>query len=101
MGCIFIFNLGNLFFADLNFYGYNFILDSSSFSLIILSFLISVLMYLARLKIVDFNENSLYFSFFILRLIIILFFTFTVCDYILFYFFFESSLIPTLMIIIG
>jgi len=58
-------------------------------------------MLLARYKIVRFNEYKNYFILSLFTLMVVLFITFTVGDYIMFYFFFEISLIPTLLIIIG
>jgi NADH-ubiquinone oxidoreductase chain 4 len=98
---IFIFNFNNLFFRDLIRMGYGWALDSPSFRLIILSFWVRILMYFSSYKIILNDENSYHFSFFVLLLMFTLFITFRASEYLLFYFFFEVSIIPTLLIIIG
>jgi len=81
--------------------GFNFFVDSTRINLVILRVWIRLLMLLARYKIVRFNEYKNYFILSLFTLMVVLFITFTVGDYIMFYFFFEISLIPTLLIIIG
>ena len=98
---IFIFLILNILWLDLRFLGYSLGLDTVSYSLIVLSFWISLLIYLRSYRILRFNNFCAVFSFLVLLLIVILFFTFSVRNYILFYFFFERSLIPTLLIIVG
>nr|YP_009024200.1 NADH dehydrogenase subunit 4 [Prosadenoporus spectaculum]AGL46778.1 NADH dehydrogenase subunit 4 [Prosadenoporus spectaculum] len=83
-----------------SFYGF-FFLDVSSVLLVSLSFLITYLMYLASLRIYITNFFSEYFSFFVLFLCLVLIFSFSVSNFFFFFLFFEVSLIPTLMIIVG
>nr|YP_009750090.1 NADH dehydrogenase subunit 4 [Eudarcia gwangneungensis]QIJ46451.1 NADH dehydrogenase subunit 4 [Eudarcia gwangneungensis] len=75
--------------------------DMISYVMILLSVWICGLMVLASSKL---NEEKYYESFFlfnVLLLLIFLYLTFSVMNLFLFYLFFESSLIPTLMLIIG
>lgn len=58
-------------------------------------------MTIASYKIMRLNESPKYFNFIVFLLTVTLFVRFTVGDYLGFYFFFEMSLIPTLLIIIG
>nr|QEJ81599.1 NADH dehydrogenase subunit 4 [Asymmetricata circumdata] len=75
--------------------------DYLSFFMILLSFWICVLMYMASEKIYLSNNYSLFFSLVVLLLMISLFFTFSSMNMFVFYLFFEMSLIPTLMLILG
>nr|YP_009917561.1 NADH dehydrogenase subunit 4 [Issoria eugenia]QLM00879.1 NADH dehydrogenase subunit 4 [Issoria eugenia] len=75
--------------------------DMISYGLILLSIWIMFLMIMASESL---NKNKFYSNFFlfnIILLMIMLYMTFSVMNLFLFYFFFESSLIPTLMLIIG
>nr|YP_010481019.1 NADH dehydrogenase subunit 4 [Perula sp. 1 HFZ-2022c]UVN16541.1 NADH dehydrogenase subunit 4 [Perula sp. 1 HFZ-2022c] len=75
--------------------------DILSFGLIMLSIWISILMIMASENL---YKNNYYINFFlmnILFLLIMLFMTFSVMNFFLFYVFFEGSLIPTLMLIMG
>nr|AST14973.1 NADH dehydrogenase subunit 4 [Galeruca sp. EMHAU-15083109] len=76
-------------------------LDILSYTLILLSFWICSLMILASSKI--FHQNNYYnlFLIVIIFLLISLYLTFSSLNMFLFYLFFEISLIPTLMLIIG
>nr|YP_009828732.1 NADH dehydrogenase subunit 4 [Hemerobius japonicus]QJC58964.1 NADH dehydrogenase subunit 4 [Hemerobius japonicus] len=76
-------------------------MDLISFGLILLSFWICVLMLTASESInrVDYSKN--YFLLNILVLLILLILTFSSMNLFYFYLFFESSLIPTLFLIIG
>lgn len=76
-------------------------IDLISFSLIILSFWITVLIYMARIKVFSSNSLSVFFMFFVYLLLLSLYISFSVRNLLSFYFFFEVSLIPTLIIIIG
>lgn len=69
--------------------------------LVLLRVWISLLIVYSRIKIIQNNEYHNIFVFLVYFLILILLLTFYVGDYLLFYFFFEVSLIPTLLIIIG
>ena len=89
------------FYSSLEFFHNNFLFDGVSLNLIILSVWISFLMIISSYKIKIVGEGFVSFSYLIVLLLIILLVTFLVCDLISFYFFFEASLIPTLIIIIG
>nr|YP_009564649.1 NADH dehydrogenase subunit 4 [Hoplasoma unicolor]QAY81946.1 NADH dehydrogenase subunit 4 [Hoplasoma unicolor] len=76
-------------------------LDMLSYSLILLSYWICSLMILASVKL---YKDSNYFHFFLLVLIFLmfsLFMTFSSMNLFFFYLFFEISLVPTLILIIG
>lgn len=75
--------------------------DVISFGLIILSFWICALIIIARQSVLKTNFNKHIFIFIILILIVMLYLTFSRINLFLFYLFFESSLIPTLLLIIG
>nr|YP_010242209.1 NADH dehydrogenase subunit 4 [Leiometopon simyrides]QTI83248.1 NADH dehydrogenase subunit 4 [Leiometopon simyrides] len=75
--------------------------DMMSYGLILLSIWISILMIMAseNLYKLDFYLN--FFLFNIIFLLIMLYLTFSMMNMFMFYLFFEGSLIPTLMLIIG
>uniref|UniRef100_UPI0030FF2E3E NADH dehydrogenase subunit 4 n=1 Tax=Sinopanorpa digitiformis TaxID=1105299 RepID=UPI0030FF2E3E len=75
--------------------------DMMSYGLILLSFWICTLMLTASESINKNNFYKNYFSFMILMLLILLYCTFSSMNLFMFYLFFESSLIPTLFLIIG
>nr|WCD24050.1 NADH dehydrogenase subunit 4 [Mancinella alouina] len=76
--------------------------DSLSSVLISLTLWISLMMMLASQQSVKINNNNYnLFSFFLLLLNLILVITFLVSSSLLFYFMFEASLIPTLLLILG
>nr|AML26472.1 NADH dehydrogenase subunit 4 [Staphylinidae sp. BMNH 1274657] len=75
--------------------------DLLSFTMIILSFWICSLMILASSKIYYMNNYYQLFLFMVLMLLLSLFITFSSLNLFLFYLFFEMSLIPTLVLIIG
>nr|YP_009045229.1 NADH dehydrogenase subunit 4 [Euthalia irrubescens]AHA03567.1 NADH dehydrogenase subunit 4 [Euthalia irrubescens] len=80
---------------------YMFGCDMISYGLILLSIWVSSLMIMASESL---YKNKFYMNLFILNIIfllIMLYMTFSVMNLFLFYLFFESSLIPTLMLIIG
>nr|YP_010372106.1 NADH dehydrogenase subunit 4 [Leucoma salicis]UOX27466.1 NADH dehydrogenase subunit 4 [Leucoma salicis] len=75
--------------------------DILSYGLILLSILICSLMVMSSENLL---KNNFYVEFFLLNIIILmmmLYLTFSVMNMFLFYLFFESSLIPTLILIIG
>nr|QFI35750.1 NADH dehydrogenase subunit 4 [Iphiclides podalirius] len=75
--------------------------DLISFSLILLSIWICMLMIMASESL---KKNKFYDNFFLLNIIILLimlYLTFSVMNLFLFYLFFEGSLIPTMLLIIG
>lgn len=76
-------------------------IDLLSFGLILLTFWICTLIITARAGVYWFNYNSGFFMFNIFILLIILYLTFSSLNLFYFYLFFESSLIPTLFLIIG
>nr|WOX01903.1 NADH dehydrogenase subunit 4 [Oncomelania hupensis] len=76
--------------------------DSMSFVLISLTFWITLMMMIASQNSVKkFNNNSTLFSLLLIMLNLILITTFSVANILHFYFMFEASLIPTLLIILG
>nr|APX40130.1 NADH dehydrogenase subunit 4 [Chaetocnema arida] len=95
---LFMFN-----FFSMNFSEISYILgcDMLSYSLILLSFWICSLMILASSKLYKINNYYHFFNFIIIILIISLFLTFSSLNLFIFYLFFEISLIPTLILIIG
>nr|URX53780.1 NADH dehydrogenase subunit 4 [Cryptotermes havilandi] len=81
--------------------GYMFGCDYLSYGLILLSFWICVLMILASEAILRSFYHPGLFLFFVVLLVIFLFCTFGSVSLFSFYLFFESSLIPTVFIILG
>nr|QNH82862.1 NADH dehydrogenase subunit 4 [Suhpalacsa sp. XXL-2020] len=75
--------------------------DSMSFGLILLTFWICSLMLVASESIYRFGYSDFFFVFNILILLLMLYMTFCSLNLFYFYLFFESSLIPTLFLIIG
>nr|WIL79831.1 NADH dehydrogenase subunit 4 [Clerus klapperichi] len=75
--------------------------DLLSFLLILLSFWICMLMILASSKLYKNNINSEYFLFVNMILTIILYLVFSSMNLFIFYLFFEFSLIPVLLMIMG
>nr|APX40897.1 NADH dehydrogenase subunit 4 [Longitarsus niger] len=75
--------------------------DLISYCLILLSFWICSLMILASGKIMKFNNYPSFFIFIIILLLLSLFLTFSSLNFFMFYLFFEVSLIPTLILIVG
>ena len=76
--------------------------DSMTSVLISLTLWISIIMILASQNRVKIAKNSFsHFTFIILALNIILVVAFYINSVMLFYFFFEASLIPTLLLILG
>nr|YP_010417413.1 NADH dehydrogenase subunit 4 [Oxyodes scrobiculata]USF12111.1 NADH dehydrogenase subunit 4 [Oxyodes scrobiculata] len=75
--------------------------DIMSYGLILLSIWISILMIMASENVFKSNFYVNFFLFNIIFLLIMLYLTFSVMNMFMFYLFFEGSLIPTLMLIIG
>nr|YP_009528540.1 NADH dehydrogenase subunit 4 [Limenitis jina]AYN60842.1 NADH dehydrogenase subunit 4 [Limenitis jina] len=75
--------------------------DMISYGLILLSIWISSLMIMASESLYKNNFYMKLFLFNIIFLLMMLYLTFSIMNLFLFYLFFESSLIPTLMLIIG
>nr|QUO98733.1 NADH dehydrogenase subunit 4 [Pseudolimnophila brunneinota] len=95
-------------FIMMNFYSYywmnmSYFLGSDviSYGLILLSLWICSLMMMASENVVKLNNYTNFFSLIILLLLILLYLTFSSMNIFLFYLFFESSLIPTLFLILG
>nr|YP_009728615.1 NADH dehydrogenase subunit 4 [Actias luna]QHR79463.1 NADH dehydrogenase subunit 4 [Actias luna] len=87
-----------MFFSNLSYY---YSCDLISFGLILLSIWICGLMIMASENLLKLN---FYYNFFLLNIIfllIMLYLTFSVMNLFMFYLFFEGSLIPTLLLIIG
>nr|QZQ52557.1 NADH dehydrogenase subunit 4 [Calliteara horishanella] len=80
---------------------YEYSYDLLSYGLILLSIWICVLMIMASENLFKVNYYSNFFLFNVIFLLIMLFLTFSVMNMFMFYLFFEGSLIPTLMLIIG
>nr|ATI10815.1 NADH dehydrogenase subunit 4 [Megalophasma granulatum] len=75
--------------------------DYVSYTLIILSFWICSLMILSSETVYTYSYYNKSFMFFLLFLLLFLFLSFSSTSLILFYLFFESSLIPTMFLIFG
>nr|YP_009441586.1 NADH dehydrogenase subunit 4 [Tachyta nana]AOY39261.1 NADH dehydrogenase subunit 4 [Tachyta nana] len=80
---------------------YFFGMDLLSYMLIMLSFWICSLMILASEKIYKKNNFFNFFLFMVLILLLLLYCTFSSMNLFMFYLFFEASLIPTLILIMG
>nr|YP_010287593.1 NADH dehydrogenase subunit 4 [Syllepte taiwanalis]UKT61924.1 NADH dehydrogenase subunit 4 [Syllepte taiwanalis]WEV93868.1 NADH dehydrogenase subunit 4 [Syllepte taiwanalis] len=75
--------------------------DILSYGLILLSIWICILMMMASENLLKKNYYVNFFLFNLIFLLIMLYLTFSVMNLFMFYLFFEGSLIPTLMLIIG
>nr|YP_010459019.1 NADH dehydrogenase subunit 4 [Asura megala]UUB71783.1 NADH dehydrogenase subunit 4 [Asura megala] len=75
--------------------------DILSYGLILLSVWITILMIMASENLLKKNFYVNFFLFNVIFLLIMLYLTFSVMNMFMFYLFFEGSLIPTLMLIIG
>lgn len=91
----------SLLYLGLEYYHFNFLIDGISLNLILLRIWITFLIIIRRYKVKRNGEGFNKFSYYVIILLFILMITFLVRDLIRFYFFFEASLIPTLLIIIG
>nr|AII02388.1 NADH dehydrogenase subunit 4 [Lacosoma valva] len=93
----------NLTLSLMNFtnMSYMFSCDILSFGLISLSIWICILMIMASENLLKMNFHINFFLFNIMFLLIMLYMTFSMMNLFMFYLFFEGSLIPTLMLIIG
>nr|YP_009110232.1 NADH dehydrogenase subunit 4 [Pseudoxya diminuta]AIW64990.1 NADH dehydrogenase subunit 4 [Pseudoxya diminuta] len=88
-------------YSDFNMVGYYFGFDYFSFSLILLSFWVCSLMITASSSIYISYYHSNFFVFMVLFLMVMLFCSFSSLNLLSFYIFFEASLIPTLLLILG
>nr|YP_010882123.1 NADH dehydrogenase subunit 4 [Sungaya inexpectata]WID87024.1 NADH dehydrogenase subunit 4 [Sungaya inexpectata] len=96
---LFYFNfISSYYFCNLSYF---FGCDLFSYVLILLSFWICSLMILASESIYHYNYYSGLFTFFVLFLFLMLYLSFSSNSLILFYLFFESSLVPTMFLIFG
>nr|ANF05066.1 NADH dehydrogenase subunit 4 [Mierspenaeopsis hardwickii]AQZ21920.1 NADH dehydrogenase subunit 4 [Solenocera alticarinata] len=75
--------------------------DSLSFILILLSFWVTALVIMSSQKVLENNKYPCMFLLVNIFLLLFLMLTFSSVDYLLFYISFESSLIPTLILILG
>nr|WHU31471.1 NADH dehydrogenase subunit 4 [Claassenia xucheni] len=91
-------NLSSTFFVNL---GYFMGCDVLSYGLILLSFWVCVLMIMASESVYRSRFNSGFFLILVLVLLSLLYCTFSCMNLFMFYLFFESSLIPTLFLILG
>nr|QKX48746.1 NADH dehydrogenase subunit 4 [Linoclostis gonatias] len=92
------FSLNVMYYNNMS---YMFGCDMISFGLILLSVWISVLMIMASENLFKNNFYVKFFLFNLMLLLLLLMLTFSVMNLFMFYLFFESSLIPTLMLIVG
>nr|YP_009648530.1 NADH dehydrogenase subunit 4 [Micromus angulatus]AMW67873.1 NADH dehydrogenase subunit 4 [Micromus sp. YW-2016]ARO47901.1 NADH dehydrogenase subunit 4 [Micromus angulatus]QCE31811.1 NADH dehydrogenase subunit 4 [Micromus angulatus] len=99
MSFIFMMNINNTFM--LHNISYFLGVDLLSFGLIMLSIWICVLMIMASESIYSSKYQYMFFLFNILILLMMLILTFSSLNLLYFYLFFESSLIPTLFLILG
>nr|QGQ56398.1 NADH dehydrogenase subunit 4 [Pseudachorutes palmiensis] len=76
-------------------------IDTTSFSLVLLSLLLLVLMYIASIKVYNAKGLKFLFSWMMNFLLLFLMGSFLSNNMLYFYFFFEASLIPTLILIVG
>jgi len=83
------------------FLGFNIFVGTLSFSLCYLVLWLRVLMLISSCMILKLNNFSRVFVGFIYILGLVLLVSFLTSNYLIFYFFFEASLIPTLLIITG
>nr|YP_009159313.1 NADH dehydrogenase subunit 4 [Parochlus steinenii]AKP94961.1 NADH dehydrogenase subunit 4 [Parochlus steinenii] len=102
------FFLISFLFIVLNFYSFHWMnisyflgSDVLSYGLILLSLWICTLMIMASETVFRLNNYSNFFLLMILFLLVMLYLTFSASNLFLFYLFFESSLIPTLFLILG
>nr|YP_010287619.1 NADH dehydrogenase subunit 4 [Orybina regalis]UKT61950.1 NADH dehydrogenase subunit 4 [Orybina regalis] len=87
-----------MYFSNMS---YMFSCDILSFGLILLSIWICILMIMASENLLKMNFYINFFLFNLIFLLIMLYLTFSAMNMFMFYLFFEGSLIPTLMLIIG
>nr|YP_009310613.1 NADH dehydrogenase subunit 4 [Euthrix laeta]AOT80824.1 NADH dehydrogenase subunit 4 [Euthrix laeta] len=91
-------NISFIYFSNIS---YMYSLDMISFGLILLSIWICSLMIMSSENLLKMNFYFNFFLFNIMFLLIMLYMTFSSMNLFMFYLFFEGSLIPTLMLIIG
>ena len=86
---------------DLRVAGYGLGFDLLGFGLSVLRIWLVLLMGLARFQVSRIKNSEVYFGGLLIFMLCVLLIRFGVMDFLGFYFFFEGSLIPTLLIIIG
>nr|UYK52139.1 NADH dehydrogenase subunit 4 [Asicimbex sp. CSCS-Hym-MC0132] len=96
---IFMFSGFNMFF--MNQLGSFMCYDILSYGLILLTLWIGSLMFISSSLIYELNSYKSYFILIILMMLMFLFISFGVIDLLMFYLFFESSMIPVLFLIFG
>uniref|UniRef100_UPI00315C9F8B NADH dehydrogenase subunit 4 n=1 Tax=Acrida oxycephala TaxID=1301164 RepID=UPI00315C9F8B len=97
----FIFMLYMYSYADFNMISYFFGVDYFSYILILLSLWVCSLMITASSSVYIFSYHCNFFVFIVLFLLIMLYCSFSSLNLFSFYIFFEASLIPTLLLILG
>nr|YP_009540706.1 NADH dehydrogenase subunit 4 [Arcyptera meridionalis]AYQ22794.1 NADH dehydrogenase subunit 4 [Arcyptera meridionalis] len=97
----FVFMIFIYSYSDFNMISYCFGIDYFSFSLILLSFWICSLMITASVSIHLSSYHSSFFIFIVLFLLVMLYCSFSSLSLLSFYIFFEASLVPTLLLILG
>nr|YP_010586285.1 NADH dehydrogenase subunit 4 [Hydroptila angulata]UZZ44047.1 NADH dehydrogenase subunit 4 [Hydroptila angulata] len=97
MVMVIMFNM-NIYFSNLTFFLYY---DQISYLLIILSLWLIMLMYMVSYKIYLMNFNCKIFSLVLLFMFLFLIFTFCSNSFFMFYLFFECSLIPVFLLVMG
>uniref|UniRef100_UPI0031F45DA1 NADH dehydrogenase subunit 4 n=1 Tax=Pyrgodera armata TaxID=1964324 RepID=UPI0031F45DA1 len=98
---MFIFMFSVYSYSDFNMIGCFFGVDYFSFMMILLSVWVCSLMITASSSIYYFSYHSNFFVFLVLLLLIVLYCSFSSLNLLSFYIFFESSLVPTLFLIMG
>nr|YP_010527007.1 NADH dehydrogenase subunit 4 [Clanis undulosa]UXR12344.1 NADH dehydrogenase subunit 4 [Clanis undulosa] len=98
---MFMFMNMSMNFMNYNNLSYVYSCDMISFGLILLSIWICFLMIMSSENLLKLNYYVNFFLLNIMFLMILLFLTFSVMNLFLFYLFFEGSLIPTLLLIVG
>nr|ATD53086.1 NADH dehydrogenase subunit 4 [Coreidae sp. EMHAU-2015-Zz052308] len=100
---IFVFFLFNFYHYNMYYSNLSYFLggDMMSYLLLVLSFWILILMYMSSFLIFKNKINSLEFLYVCLLLLLFLFLTFSTFNLFLFYVFFEASLVPTFILILG
>nr|UGS80225.1 NADH dehydrogenase subunit 4 [Dypsocus coleoptratus] len=97
--CLFMTEMGEFMYMESLGWGYG--MDLMSYMLILLSFWICLFMLLSSEKIFFLKFYSSYFNLVLIFLMMFLYLSFYSMNLFMFYLFFESSLIPTFMIILG
>nr|YP_010373780.1 NADH dehydrogenase subunit 4 [Malcus setosus]UPI55281.1 NADH dehydrogenase subunit 4 [Malcus setosus] len=95
-----LFYMMNSIEGFMSYLSYSYGLDMISYWMILLTFWISILMIMASYKIKVMNTFKV-FLFIVLTLLFLLFMSFSCTNLFLFYCFFESSIIPTMILIFG